>query len=236
MFGAVGEHRGVCGQRSRHQVDGVGGVAGEHDGVVVTSPDKGVHGLPGAFVGGGGQLRLVAGSSVHAGVPRQQRFDRLADRAEAGSAGRVVEIDVPPPSAGHQWHVHVGTDQGQVRRPPQSCRHRRVTAHSPPPLRRRRCRRCLCRNRRRTSRRPGPPTTLSAAGSVRAAGTARKGTRAQAASANNGDLMAAVRRKRPNRFAPGPAPYPGTTRRTGLGHACWCVCQLNAGAAGTAGG
>ena len=103
MFGAVGEHRGVCGQRSRHQVDGVGGVAGEHDGVVVTSPDKGVHGLPGAFVGGGGQLRLVAGSSVHAGVPRQQRFDRLADRAEAGSAGRVVEIDVrrhPPVTNG----------------------------------------------------------------------------------------------------------------------------------------
>ena len=99
------------GDRSE-QVEGVGGVAGEDDGVSGSGPDEVADHDTGVLVDGGADLRGVAGATVHARVERQHLGNVRRDDLEGGRRRRIVEVDVAGLTAADERHAHLAADHG----------------------------------------------------------------------------------------------------------------------------
>ncbi len=102
QVGVVLHHRGhddVVGcepQPVGQVVDGLGGVAAQHDHVVVlaATPGETMGALAGALVGGGGPAGLVAGPAVHARVPGEEVGHRVGHHVHGGRRGGAVQVAV----------------------------------------------------------------------------------------------------------------------------------------------
>jgi hypothetical protein len=99
-------------QAVRELIDRFGGVAADDRDVVAVGATREVErGGAGFLVGGGRDLRLVAGSAMHARVPREELVHALDHRRQGrGRSGRV-ERQVRPFGTVDARHQLIGADQ-----------------------------------------------------------------------------------------------------------------------------
>ena len=97
--GAVRRLRGGVAERVRHEVDGLGGVLGEHQ-LAVGGTDQAGDGRARGLVGVGGLLREQVRAAVHGRVvPLVEVPLGVEDRVGLLGRGPRVEVDQPVPAA-----------------------------------------------------------------------------------------------------------------------------------------
>jgi hypothetical protein len=104
---------GALGHGPGEEVDRVGRVAGDDDGVIVAPVHEAPDRLARAFVGGGGGAGLESRAAMDARIPAEQLADCVAHDLERRSRSGVVEVHIPAGLAGHQRHGGVGAHQAQ---------------------------------------------------------------------------------------------------------------------------
>ena len=112
------EHRGTGRQGVGEQVQRVGGVAGEDDGVVGPCTDEPAHRLACVLERFAADGRCEPGAAVHAAVPGQERVDGVGDDLQRRCARGVVEMHESSVPAGHERNFEVPPDDVEQRRVP----------------------------------------------------------------------------------------------------------------------
>jgi hypothetical protein len=108
------DHLGVARQRAGEQVERVGAVAGEDDGVVLARADELAHLLASLLVPRGGHPGGPPRAAVDRGVRAQGGVDRLLDADQGRGRGSVVEVRVVHRAreGGHQQRLRHHSGQG----------------------------------------------------------------------------------------------------------------------------
>ena len=125
MLDRAREHARPRAQGGRQDVDGFGGVADEHDRVVVARADELADGASRVLERGGRYARLPTAATVHAAVPGHEPLDGIPHGGHHRSTGRVVEVHVPARATVGTGHNRVGADHSRERlvRAPEAPRH-----------------------------------------------------------------------------------------------------------------